>query len=813
MTNLRQDVGFALRLLRRTPGFAAIAIATLALGIGGSTAIFSIVDSVLLRPLPFAEPRQLAMIWTTAGSRVSPAYLHDWRVESTAFRDMAGWFDASVNLTGGGEPLEVPADRVTMNFFAVLGTPAALGRTFAPEPERTSALDTVQPEVVLSHRFWQQRYGSDPQIIGQRITLDDERFTIIGVMPEGFAVRTVELSESPAELWMPFRLAPGDRAGAGMGGSLNVVGRLAPGVTPEQARAELSAIARRIEQEHPSYSRDWGARVDPLHRATVKDVRLALLVLFGSVAVLLLIACTNVATLALGLAAMRQTECAIRLALGATRGRLLRQFLTESLVLAAAGGALGTLLARWGTAFLVSVLPAGVDLPRARAIHVDLRVLAFALAVTILTALLVGLIPAIASARSAPNGVLQQAARGSSSGGRGRRFSGSPLIISEVALALILLAGAGLLGRSFWALSRVNPGFHAAQVITMRTTLPASRYETDDRLRVFGRALVERIARLPGVRAAGFASYLPMSRAGIGGAFEIEGRPAARAGDRQGSWISVVGGRYFEAMGIPLLRGRLPGDADSERTAPVFVIDEQLARRFWPDSDPIGARLSWPRGDGQTISGEIVGVVASVHWVGLASNPQPTTYFWFPQDPGRQLTIVARTAGDPVSMAGAMAAQVKDIDPNQPVAELRALRDFVSADLARPRFTLLLLGSFAAAALLLVAIGLYGVIAFSVTRRTREIGVRVALGARSRDVLWLVMRRAILLLGTGLAIGTAASLALGRAIAGLLYGVTPADPATLLAMALFLAIVALLATYLPARRAARVDPTVALRAE
>jgi putative ABC transport system permease protein len=805
MGDVRQDVGYALRLLRRTPGFTAVAIATLALGIGGSTAIFTVVDSVLLRPLRFAESQRLTLIWTTAGSRVSPAYLHDWRLQSRAFQDMAGWFDVRVNLTGREEPLEVLADRVTPNFFTVLGTSAFLGRTFTSEP----TLRDVEPEVVLSHGFWQRRFGSAPGVIGQPLTLDGESFTIVGVMPEGFTVRTVELSESRAELWMPLSLVPGNRAG--MGGVLNVVGRLAPGATREQAHAELSLIARRIEEEQPSYSRDWGVLVVPLHEATVKDVRLAILVLFGAVGILLLIACANVANLVLSRAAIRQTELAIRLSLGATTSRLVRQFLTESLVLAAAGGALGALLATWGTELLVSALPAGLDLPRTGEISVDLRTLAFAFLVTILTAILFGVVPSINSARSAPQSALREVTRGSSSG-HGQNRVGSTLIVSEVALALLLLAGAGLLGRSFWELSRVDPGFQTEQVVTMRTTLPASRYETDDRIRVFSSEFLARVDSLMEVRAVGFADYLPMNRIGAGGAFEIEGRPAPRVGGQPGSWISVVGGDYFEAMGIPLLRGRFFSDVDTEDTQPVFIIDEELARRHWPGEDPIGTRVTW-RKEGRTLSGEIIGVVGSVRWGGMAATPPATTYWWFPQAPGRQLTIVARTVGDPIAIAGAIAAQVREMDPNQPVAEIRAMRDFISADLAQPRFTMLLLGSFAAAAVLLAAIGLYGVIAFGVAQRTREIGVRVALGAQHGDVLRLVMRRGMLLTGIGLAIGIASALALGRVVASLLYGVKPADPATLLAVTLFLTTVAMLATYIPARRATRADPMVALKSE
>jgi putative ABC transport system permease protein len=803
MTGFLQDVGYSIRLLRRAPGFTVVALATLALGIGVSTAIFTIVDSVLLRPLPFPEPKRLVMIRPTSGSRLSTGYLHDWRLEGRTLSDMAGWHDVHVNVTGGGVPLDVLADRVTPNFFAVLGTPPQLGRTF----RYAADLNDVEPEVILSQGFWQRRYGGDPTVIGQSITLDGESFTIVAVMPEGYTIRTTELSESHAELWIPFALRPGNSIG--MGGNLHVVGRLAPTATPDQAQIELSLIARRIEQAYPSYSRDWGVEVIPLLDATVKDVRLVLLVLFGAVAVLLAIACANVANLVLSHVVRRRTELAIRLSLGATRGRLARQFLTESLVLTTLGGALGMLLALWGTQFLVSALPAGLDLPRTREIGVDLRILSFAFLVTMLNAILFGL---VSSLRSSPQSVLREATR-ESSGGSSRSRLRNAIVIAEVALALVLLAGAGLLGRSFWGLSRVNPGFQAEHALTFRMTLPASKYESNERTRAFSQELLERIGRLPGVQAVGSVSYLPMSRFGAAQRFEIDGRPEARVEDQKFAWVSVTGGRYFNAMGIPLLHGHLPDDSDTERTEPAFLIDEEMARRFWPGTDPIGARLTWHTGTNEKLSGKIVGVVGSVRWGGMAVNPPLSAYFWFPQNPERQFAIVVRTLGDPVAMAGAVTTQVTDIDPDQPVADIRPMRDFVSADLAQPRLTWLLLGAFAAAALLLAAVGLYGVLAFNVTQRTREIGVRVALGAQHRDVLRLVMRQGLLLTGVGLTVGIATALALGRVVAGLLYGVAPTDPATLLAVVFFLAAVATLATYIPAQRATRVDPMVALKSE
>jgi putative ABC transport system permease protein len=802
-----QDVRIAFRQLLQAPAFAIVATMTLALGIGGSTAIFTIVDAVLLRPLGFAEPERLAVIRPTSGARLSAAYLHDWRVDSRAFADIAGWYDEPANLTGGGMPVEVRADRATTNFFAVLGTTPQLGRTFTT----TENLADVGPEVVLSHGFWQRHYGGDPSVIGRAMTLDDRSVTIVGVMPARFAVRTNELPESRAEVWLPLPLEPGNRAG--MGGYLNAVGRLAAGATTDDAQAELSAIARQIEEQYPSYSKNWGVQVVPLHEATVRDVRLRLLVLFGAVALLLLIACANVANLVLSRAAARRTEMAVRQSLGATPARLVRQALTESLVLAAAGGALGVFLAVGGTRLLVSAVPAGLGLPRSAEVGVDARVLLFSILVTLMTAILFGLAPAVgAAAQSAPHSVLRDGTRGVT-GNRGRSRARGALAACQVALAFLLLAGAGLLGRTFWELSGVDPGFDMTNVVTMRTTLAAPRYTTDDRVRLFGTQLIERIERLPQVASAGLVNYLPLSNIGAGSSFTIEGRPALGPEDQPGSWISIVGGNYFDAMGIPLLRGRLPGRSDTDRTQPVVVIDEALARRYWPQGNPIGERLTWRTRQNQTFAAEVIGVAGAVRWTGLSADPQPTAYWWFPQRPDQQLTIVVRTTGDPAAMSRLVAAEVAALDPSQPIADVRAMRDLVAADLDQSRFTMLLIGAFAAAALLLAAVGLYGVIAVGVTERTREIGVRMALGAERRDVIGMVMRGGLLPAAIGLVAGLVTALALGRLLASLLFGVAPTDPVTLVGGAVFLTVVTAIASYLPARRAARLDPAVTLRAE
>ena len=797
-----RDVVYALRMLKRARWFAAVAISTLALGIGASTALFTIVDSVLLRPLRFTESDRLAVIRPTSGSRVSAGYLYEWRLQNRSMADIAGWRDHRANLTGREGPIEVLVDQTTANYFSVLGTPPSIGRTFSTP----SDLSHVAPEIVLSHGFWQRRYGRADDVLGAAMVLDGATYTIVGVMPDGFTIRTTELAESRAELWTAFPLIPEDRTG--MGGALNVVGRLRPGATMDEAQADLTVIARAIEQQNPSYSREWGVEVVPLLDATVSGVRPVFLVLFGAVGILLLLACANVANLTLGRASTRQVELAIRLSLGATVGRLVRQLLTESLLLGLAGGTLGASAATWGTTLLVSALPAGIDLPRTHEIHVDLRILLFSVAVTVLTVIVFGVIPALSSARSASRSTVRMATHVLSS----NRLQAA-IVISEIALAMVLLSGAGLLTRSFWQLVRVDPGFQPARVLTMRTTLHPSRYGTDDRVRAFGSALLDRVQHLPGVLTAGSVNYLPMSRFGVADRFEIEGRPETRLEDQKFSWVSVAGGRYFEAMGIPLLRGRLPDESDATRTRPVFLIDEELARRYWPDEDAVGAHIVWRRGERAMLSGEIIGIVGSVRWQTMAADPDATAYWWFSNAPSRELTIVARTAGPPSALVRLMAAQVGEIDPDQPVADIRPMEDLVSADLARPRFTMVLLGGFAAVALLMAGIGLHGVVALSVAQRTREIGVRIALGAEPPEVFRLVMRRGIALVGAGLAIGVASALAFGRFVTALLYGIRPTDPTTLAAVSLFLSAVVLLASFVPARRATRIDPAAALRGD
>jgi len=800
---VKQDLTYTLRLLRRTPGFALAAVATLALGIGASTAMFAIVDSVLLRPLRFADPDRLVMLRLTSGARISAGYLDQWRRQSRTFGDMAGWRDARATMTGRGEPVQILADHVTTNFFDVLGTPPLVGRTFTTDRD----LSRVEREVVLSYGLWQRRFGGDPAVVGQSIVLDGAAHAIVGVMPQHFAIRTTELAESRAELWQPLRLDWENLIG--MGGFLHVIGRLAPRATLAQGQADLSAIAARIEEQFPSYSKDWRVQTLPLLEATVRDARPMLTILFGAVTLLLFVVCANVASLAISRSVARQAEFTIRRALGATDGRLVRQLFMESAVLASVGGIIGMLMAWSGTRLVQIAISPGMNLPRTAEIAVDLRTLGFACAVTAITATSMWL---VSLSRTALGSVSPARVMRGAVGQHHQRVT-SAVIVAEVAFALMLLAGTGLLVRTVQELMRVAPGFDVDRVLTLKTTLSEGAYSSDDRIRAFGSDLLRALENEPAALRVGFANYLPMSRGGAANRFEIEGRAETRVEDQKFSWVSIVGGRYFDAMGIPLLRGRLPGREDTENTEPVFVIDEALARHYWPNADPIGTHLTWHLDNDKTMTGVVIGVVGSVKFRGLAADAPESAYWWFPQVPMRDFAVVVRSTTDTAAVASIVGSAVTRVDPSQAVADVRPLAMFVADDLARPRFAMQLLGGFALVALLLAGMGLYGVVAFWVARRTSEIGLRVAIGAQPGDVLWLVMRRTVFLVGAGVALGLVASLISARTLAGILYGVTPADPTALILATLFLVVVAMLAAYLPARRALHVDPIVALRVE
>lgn len=801
MRTLVQDIRYAVRKLRTSPAFTAVAVLTLALGIGASVAIFTLVNSVLLRPLEYAQPDRLAMIWERPprdpgfDNYASPANFTAWREQARSFEALAAVFDRPVNLTGGGEPEEVAARYSTPNYFDVLGANAEYGRTFVPD-------DADENVVVLGQRLWQRRYGGDPGVLGRAITVNGETATVIGIMPADF--RPVG-AERP-QLWRAFEPPPEWR-----GRFLRVVGRLAPGVTVEQADAEMRAIADRLAIEFPRFNKDWTADVVPLREQEVGEVRPALLVLLGAVGLLLLIACANLANLLLGRAATRRKEMAVRLSLGATRGRLVRQTMTEALVLAVVAGALGLLVAAAGVELIVGLLPNELTLPRLDEVGLDLRVVGFTIGVSLLTGALFGAAPAIAGSALELGAALRDAMRGTTAGHNRLRRG---LVVAEVALAVVLLSGAGLAARSVQNLLETDPGIRTEHVLTMRmrvSSADAGAGEESDALRGFVRELLPRLEALPGVRAVGTIVWLPMSGSKSATSYTVAGRPEPPPGEEPGADIRIVGGNYHRAMGIPLLRGRTFSARDQEDAPRVFVVNEALAREQFPGENAVGKRLSIPWGE--TLEGEIVGVVGNVRESGLDQQPAPAIYWAYAQMPDDLLNVVIRTAGDPTALAGAAVAAVREIDPNQPVAEIRTMEKVVRDTVARPRFIRMLLGGFAAASMVLAALGLFGIVSYSVARRRHELGVRIALGARAGDVVRLVVGEGMGLTLVGLVIGLGAAAGLTRLMKSLLYGVSPTDPLTLAGVSMFLAAVALAASYLPARRAARVDPVIALRNE
>lgn len=796
--SLSQDVRFAARTLLKSPGFAAVAVLTLALGIGASTAMFTLVDTVLLRPLAYPEAERLVMVWERPprdpqmDNFASPANVHAWREQAVSFEGLAAFVDAPTNLTGEGAPEEVYARYATPSYQDLVGVGARIGRTFTVDDEDAGV-------VVLSHRLWQRRYGGDPGLVGRTITVDGEPLTVIGIMPPGLD----PVGTGSPELWRPYAPPPEAR-----GRYLRVVGRLAPGVSVEQARSEMRAIAERLSVAVPQFNSEWSADVVPLHEQETGDVRPALLILFGAVGLLLLIACSSLANLLLGRAAARRKEMAVRVSLGATRGRLVRQTLTEALVLAGAGGLLGLFLASLGLDLLVRVLPPELALPRLGEVGLDLRVVGFALGVSLLSAALFGAAPALASSAGELGEVLRDAMRGSTGGHNRLRRA---LVVAQVALAVILLAGAGLLARSLRSLLETDTGMRTEHVLTMRVSLTGTEYEAADAVRGFTRALLPRLEALPGADAAGTIVWLPMSGSKSATSYTIVGRPAPPVGSEPGADIRIIGGDYHRAMGIPLRRGRTFDARDHEDAPRVYVINEALAAQQFPGEDPIGKRLNIPWGE--DLVGEIVGVVGNVRESGLQEEPAPAIYWSFPQMPSGQLNVVLRTAAEPTALASAAAAVVREIDPDQPVAEIRTMEQVVAGTMARPRFNLALLGGFAAASLLLAALGLFGVVSYSAVQRRHEMGVRVALGAGPGNVRRLIVGEGMTLTAIGLLVGLIAAAALTRLMTSLLHGVSPTDPLTLAGVAVFFAAVALVASYIPARRAARVDPVNAMRAE
>jgi len=802
---LRQDVQFALRQLRRNPGFTAIALVTLALGIGANTAIFSVVRGVLLAELPYAEPSRLVRVYSKIERgmvSVSPADFKDWRQQSTRFSALGASSEGTVNLTGSGTAERFTQARVTANMFQLLGVRVALGRAFAPGEDAPDAPRVV----ILSDGLWRSRFGGDPAIIGKSIRLDDFPTEVIGVAPP--EVRY----PSPVDLWLTTRFSARDLSDGNRGSRwIDVIGRLAPGATREQAQSEMNAIARRLELQDPKHNAGYSTRLLLLREDMVGGVRPALIILLAAVGFVMLIACANVASLMLGRTAARESELAVRTALGAGRGRLVRQLLTESCCLAVAGGVLGLALALAGTRLLLALAPS--DIPRLYNVRMDATVLLFTLGTTALAALFFGAVPAFQASGADTVLHLRTGDRGSRTR-PGSARARSVLVVAEITLALMLLVGAGLLIKSFERLREVNPGFTAERVSTFTVTLSPVKYETLEQQRTFSTRLLDAVHRIPGVDSAAVTFGLPLSGTSFQLSYDIQGRPAPPPNAEPRAQVRIVSAGYFATVGIPLVRGRVFGDADRPGNPRTMVVSEETVRRYFPGEDPIGKHIDfgWNR-DGDHLSGEIVGVVGDVRQHGLSQEVTPHIYAAWDQWPIDEITVVMRSRGDPAVALKAARAAVLSLDRDLPVYDVFTLETMVDRALGQPRFYVLLLSIFAALAVVLAVVGIYGVIAYTVQQRTREIGIRIALGASRERVVAMVVRRGLILALAGIALGSAGAYAVSRVLQSLLFGVGARDPFTFLAVVALLGGVALLASWLPARRAARVDPLAAMRAE
>jgi putative ABC transport system permease protein len=802
---MHDDLRFALRVLGRNPGFAATATLILALGIGANTAIFSVVEGVLLRPLPFAAPERLVALHERNQVQgfehftLSPPNFFDYRM-ARSLSGLGAYSPELVALTGDGAAEQIEGWSVTADFFPVLGISPLLGRLPAPE-EFVAGRDKV---VVLSHRLWSRRFGADPRVLGRLITLDGQRYRLVGVMPAQF-----RFPVSGSDLWMPLTFPPdvGTQRGAHY---LAAVGRLRGGFTFERAARELSVLAGRLRREHPTTNQNWTSELALLPDEIVGRVRPALLLLLGAVGLVALIACANISNLLLARAAGRGGELAVRTALGATRGQLLRQLLTESLLLSLGAGVAALPVANWAVDLIVRFAPR--DIPNLDQVQLNPAVLGYLLAITLLVGTLAGLSPALTVSRPNPDLALRGAGRAGALDRRGGRIRGL-LVVAELALALILLTGAGLLIRSFIGMASADPGFRPANVLKLDLSLPEAKYPDGERMALLYGRLLDRLTALPGARSAGAVFRLPLSGLGFSSSFIVEGAPAKRAGEDDGHIQARIASRgYFATLGIPLLRGRLFDARDRRGAPPVLLASAAAARKFWPGGDAIGHRVRLSARPGpDRLGGEIVGIVGDIRDRGLAAAPSTIFYAAIEQVGVGEATLLVRTASDPSGLAAAARQQVLDLDPDLPVIGLATMEQVVSDSIAQPRFFMTLLALFAGISLLLAAIGIYGVMSYTVGRRTREIGVRMALGAQARTVLGLVIGQAVVLVAAGLAAGLLGAFGLTRLLSGSLVGISATDPGTFSAVPLVLAAVAIGASYLPARRAVRIDPLRALR--
>jgi putative ABC transport system permease protein len=825
MENFIQDIRFGFRTMVKNPGFAVVAIIALALGTGANSAIFSVVNAVLLRPLPYAEPERVMMIWghnIKAGDKrygISVPDFNDYREQNKLFEQMASLAYDDFILTSGDEPEHVQGTMASSNFFDTLGVKPALGRTFSVEEGQPGA-DRV---VVISNGLWKRRYGSDTSLLGQTITLNGASFTVIGVTPPDF-----QSPEKGDELWIPMSFDGGDRVRIPSNATpealktrnvrfLKSVARLKPGVSVENARAEMEKIASNLEQQYPDKNASISVSALSINEHVTGKIKPALIILLAAVSFVLLIACANVANLLLARASARQKEIAIRIALGAGRARLIRQLLTESILLALIGGVLGLLLAFGGIKLLIAINPANI--PRLSEINIDSNVLVFTLLVSVLTGLIFGLIPALQSSKPDLNETLKAEGARGSSGSIRKQYVRSLIVISEVGLTVLLLISAGLMIKSFIALQRVNPGFNPDRVLTMQVNLPATKYTEDQQIVSFYERVLKRVETLSGVEAAGASLVIPLTDRRVSFRFTIKGRAAAPE-ERLTSLYRVISPNYFQTMRIPLLQGRNFTDQDRDQSPPVVIVNEAMRRWIMdlmptPGEEPLGKFITIPSAG--PVPREIVGVVADMKHASMDAPPEPQMYLPYIQKPYLFMGLVVRTASEPTQITSAVRAAILEVDPSQPVYDIKTMQQIVGESVSQPRLYTMLLGIFAGIALALAAVGIYGVLNYSVNQRRQEIGIRMALGAQASDILKMIIGQGMLLTALGLAIGLVASLLLAffltRIIEGFLFGVSATDLTIFIGIPLLLALVSLLSCYIPARRATKVDPMIALRAE
>ena len=809
MNLLLQDIRFGFRMLAKNPVVTLVAVLALTLGIGANTAIFSVVHAVMLGSLPYSDAERLAVVWEKQPDNdqntINLGNFTDWKKQNTVFSDMAAFFDFRRNLTGDGPPEEIASQAATPNIFSVLGVNPIKGRAFTEE----DAKEGVPSVVVIGYGLWQRRFGGDSGIVGRKISLDGRPVTIVGVMPPefGWHVRKASRTRKSAEIWSPWRFT--EQMVQRRGRFAMSVARLKPGVTLQQAQTEMDTIASRLQQEYPDFNTNWGINVVPVRTQFSGDLRKPLWILLGAVVFVLLIACANVANLLLARATARKKEIAVRIGLGASRWRIVRQLLTESVLLSAIGGVLGLLVAVWGTRALIAIGPPA--LASLQNVEVNLSVLGFTLGVALLTGVIFGLVPAFEAARFNFNDSLKEGGKNIGGSAGSQRFR-NVFVVTQVALALLLLVGAGLLLKSLNRLQAVDPGFNPRNLLTVRVSVPLQRYDSDPKFINFFRQLIEKVEAIPGVEAAGAIDTLPFTSQHSGTGVEIEGRPKLPAGQELETGVGVTDKNYFEAMQIPLKRGRLFTDQEATEMRHVVVINETFARVNFPGEDPLGKRVVIGMKD-EDVPTEIIGIVGDSKHMGLDKQPEPMSYWPHPELVYAQMTLAIRTRSDAASFAPAVRNAVASLDPDQPVSDVATMEELLGVSISRSRFNTTLLIIFSIVALVMAAVGTYGVMSYTVSQRTHEIGVRMALGAQSRDVMGMIVKRGIVLGAIGVVVGVVAAIGLTRLLATLLFEVEPTDAAVFASVAVGSFLITLLACSIPARRATKVDPLKALRYE